>query len=364
MHADGLGRFLQAFHYWGSAVLILHSLGHLVALTWTGGYRRPGALRFLSSIFIFLCAIGFQLTGNILPYDRHGIQTAGIEGGIAARAPGVGGAVAKMLLGEKGLDASTVERWYLLHRIALPVLALVALALWFASRQPGRGKSRWAAAIPLAIVAVLAAVVRSPLGTMATEADFDQFNARVSWYMWPLHGAMRMFERLSAGAGWVGAMLVPGLLFAFLFALVFFGNRVPVKWSRMALLLAAAIFAVGTFGFGSAFAPLTGTRDPAGAVAANTDSAAKIDEALAKKGRETFNALPCADCHGKDGAEAGGGPALTRVWQRHPDADYYVRYIHNPSSVQPNSTMPAFPKLTQPELLALAEFLRSPKKGR
>jgi mono/diheme cytochrome c family protein len=50
------------------------------------------------------------------------------------------------------------------------------------------------------------------------------------------------------------------------------------------------------------------------------------------------------------------------VQTRHPDADYFVKYIKNPQSMDANSTMPAFPELAPAQLQALAEYVRMPNK--
>ncbi|AIE83856.1 quinol-cytochrome c reductase, fused cytochrome b/c subunit [Fimbriimonas ginsengisoli Gsoil 348] len=361
MHSGGGLRFLQGFHYWGSALLILQAALHVAASTWLGDFRPPNGRRYIGSLLILLAALGFQLTGNLLPYDRHGVQTAAIEAGIAARAPVVGPSMAKAMLGGNGFNEGTLGIWYSLHHLAVPVLALIAPAIWFAGRPRESSPARILLILPAALAASLAFAVPSPFGSIATPADFDAFADKVSWYVWPLHGAMRLFERASSSAGWIGAILLPGLLVGFLFLLPFIGKRISLAWVRGILAGAGLLLIVGALGFAGSFAPLTGTRDPVANASGSGQPATNIDKAMAERGRAAFNKVGCADCHGKDGASGSGGPTLTKSWQRHNDSDYYVRYIHNPQSVKPDSTMPAFPKLTDVELHELAEYLRSPK---
>lgn len=358
MHRSSL-RLLQAGHYWGSALLLLTGLLHLGALIWTGSYRRPFRAQFFGGLLAVGAAYGFQLTGNVLPFDRHGVQTASVEASIAARAPGVGSALSHAALGGSGFSPATLDLWYSLHRFGLPILGVAAVALCLAGRA--RLWRSWAIAIPL-LPFVIGAIVPSPLGSAASSADFDMQAARVSWYVWPLHGTMRLFDSIG-GAGWVGAMLLPGLFAAFLLLALAIGDCMKAWIARGVLLAFMFVMLVGTLGYGGGFAPLTGTRDPSTptTVAPPTTQASAIDKILAERGRQRFNALECADCHGKDGLEAKGGPSLKNVWKRHSDADYYQRYIVSPTSVQPDSTMPAFPKTSPDDLKAIAEYLRSPK---
>lgn len=364
MHQGGLERVLQATHYWGSAVLIIHSLAHLVAMTWLGWYRSPHGLRYVSALVTFLSSLGYQLSGNLLPFDRHGVQTAAIEASIGARAPIFGPTVSKLMLGGTEVSQATLDRWYFAHRFIFPALTILAFALALAVHRKRKDMpvdQRWVL-VPVALPILLALLVSSPLGSAATPADYDAFAAKSSWYMWPLHGTMRLFDTFSTGLGWVGALVLPALLVGFLVILPLSRDRIPLRVVRWVLGAFALVLAGSTIGFGGAPADLTGTRDPiADAGNPKPTGTSAVDKALAQKGKELFNKIDCANCHGKDGAEALGGPAITRVWQRHSDADYYVKYIVKPTSIKPDSTMPAFDKLSQEELKSLAEFLRSPK---
>jgi quinol-cytochrome oxidoreductase complex cytochrome b subunit len=370
MHADGLSRLLQAMHYWGSAILILHGLCHLAAGVWLGGYRRPYAPRFIESTLELFVAIGFQMTGNLLPFDRHGVQTAAIESSIVARAPIVGASASHLVLGGNAVGPATLAIWFRLHSLGLVVLLLAVLLVGFM----GRRRSAYADAngwLPWLWVPLLVAIsigIPSPIGSPATPVDYNSFDAHTSWYVWPLHGALRMFDAWIPGGGWIGAFVLPGLLMVFLLSLPWWGPRVRTMWVRGAALGFAGIFLAGTALYGGSFAPLTGTRDPqSGSDPANANAGSggaatqPIDKALAARGRIDFNTLTCSGCHGADGATGGGGPVLTTEWRKHPDSSFYVRYIKNPVAVQPESTMPAFPQLNDGQLNELAEYLRSPK---
>jgi len=362
MHEGGVSHVLQAMHYWGSAVLILHSLLHLGASVWMGRFRAPNALGFYAALLMVATAIGFQISGNILPFDKHGIQTAGVEAGISARAPIVGATVSQIMQGGPALTDHTPALWYIAHRFLLPLLALVALGLGITAWRRQSAKFNPLSLVPLGAVILLGLFVKSPFGSAASPLDFSSYDARVSWYVWPLHGTMRMLDGVHSGWGWLGAMALPGAFALFLVALPFL-KRVPLGAARGVLGGFALILAVGALGFAGGFADLTGTRDPVAAVSnvKPGEKVAPIDKALAERGRATFNKLACVGCHGQDGAKSQGGPVLTNEWQKHSDADFYFRYIKNPTSVQKDSTMPAYPDTSQADLAAIAEFLRSPK---
>lgn len=341
---------LRAVHYWGSAVLILHGIVHTIVCVVRRTYVED-AKGYVAALLITLSSLLLQITGNVLPMDRHGVQTASIEAGIARYVPLVGNPTASLILGGDQYNVGTNVRWFGAH-LAVGLLALAALA--FAGRI--RPNPKWAATAALAVVAI-AAVVPAPLGSPATQADYNAFSAEPGWYVWPLHGML--VATTGFGAPWLGVAVLPALLVVALFALAFVSKSVE-RVARGTAALIGALFLAATAGYGGHFAPLVGKRDP---VVANTQTtgfvAAKGQDAkLAQAGRKLFDAQGCANCHGKDGNQAKFGPSLKDVYKEHSDQQWYIRYIRNPQSVDKKSSMPAFPNLKPDELRALAEFLR------
>ena len=344
----GAWAVVQGFHYWGSAVMIVHAMGHLVAVTWAGWWKGPQARAYLVALVLAGVSLAFQFTGNVLPADRHGVQTATVEGSIASRIPAVGPSLARLAMGGDVASPRTVALWYDLHRYALPVVLVAALLLGMAA--PRIKTAKWPLAIPALVALGLALIVSSPLGTAAGPDDYGLYDAKPSWYTVSMHG-------LLVWGGWKGAVLVPAVFGLLLASLPLWKPKPGV--ARAILVAFGGLGIAASLLSGGAFAPLVGTRDPLG-VAIGPAIAQKEpqDVKLAARGRTLYGEQGCAGCHGKDGLQALNGPSLANVWKRHPEADYYTRYIHEPQSVKKGSTMPAYPNLKPEELRALAEFLR------
>lgn len=356
---EGGWRVLQAFHYWGSAVMLVHAALHFAAVTWAGWYRTQ-TRAYLAALALAGLSLGFQLTGNALPWDRHGAQTASVEGAIAARVPVVGPLAARTMLGGDEVGARTLDVWWKVHLLALPILLVAAIVVGLA--LPRReGAKKWSLALPAALALFFALVVASPLGSPATSADYGRFDAKPSWYTVPMHGLLVWGDRLVPGGGWIGAALVPALVGAVLVALALVRKASP-KAGRVVLLGFGGLGFVATITSGGEFAPLVGTRDPRVRPTLVAKGGPGVqDKALAAQGRTTFAATGCNGCHGTDGLKGVGGPSLKDVGREHSDADYYMRYVKNPQAVEKGSTMPAYPNLKPEELRAIAEFLRFPR---
>jgi len=363
-----LHAFVAGFHYWGSLILILHSFLHLVAMLFAAWYRPPHHWRWIASLAIFGCAFLFQVTGNLLPFDKHGVQTAAVEGGIAAGMPMMGPQVAAIIMGgEPSFTENTLGAWYLAHRLLIP-LALVLGVLGALIVQFGRRdvkENRILIWVPLLIPIALAMALPTPLGAAATADDYNRFGAQVSWYTWPLHGSLEAFSKLGPSLGWIGTGVVPGLFVAFLLSLPLISKRVAHSGIKIVFGVFMLFFLGAGLFFGGSFAPLTGTRDPILAQEpvknpVDKTPAAPIDQLLASRGKEAFNAEGCAGCHGTDGKKAAGGPVLTNIYKEHSDVEWYVAFIKEPKSKKPGSTMPGFPNLGDEKLKAIAEFLRGP----
>jgi len=360
---EPLTRSLQAFHYWGSLAMLAIGGIALIAMIAAGRFGKDDRPGYFGVLLAFAATMGFQITGNLLPWDRHGVQTAAIEASVASRVPGVGNAAVGVLFGGDGVSEATLERWYMLHRFGLPALALIALILLgvgISRNRPGvRGSLLAGIGLPL-VVTGLAMAIASPLGAAAMPDDAVGFDALPSIYTYPAHALLVFFDRLVPGMGWIGATIVPAVLGLGALLLPILK---PPTWLARVLLVAV----LGFVGYvcataGASVAPLTGTRDPAAiATEAPSAPASPRNDALAERGRRAFEEVGCSGCHGQAGVGGPAGPRLTELHRRHPDADWYMQYIRDPQSVKKGSTMPAFSALSESQLQELAEYLRFPQ---
>lgn len=356
----GLPEFLQHVHYWGSAWLIVHGFVHIVGLLVSGAYLRVSKGAWLGAVGLFGTSFAMQVTGNLLPFDRHDVQTAVAEGNIAAGVPGLGTFISTLMLNGEKFGPNTLFAWHKIHLcLLLPlIVSILMVGIPPRNRERAKGFVRFVWLVPLVAVAALALALPSPWGASATSIDFVLADARPSWYTWPMHGALNAFESISGGLGWIGAGVLP-LLFG---GLLLFAPWLGAKRDR----LVRGAFVVFVLGFGAMGALFGGSPAPAWGhqevpdFKADASQAKPIDERLARYGFR-MAVQNCAICHGKDLKGADGRPDLTTQFRRHADAAYFERFIRDPKAAKPGSTMPGQSHLPAEEIAAMAEWLRQPK---
>lgn len=347
------GNIAAKFHYWASFVLLAGGLVGLAYGFWAKVYEESPRL-WVGAIVLFLASFLGQVSGNLLPMEQHDVQTAVIEAGIAGRVPLIGEQVRELILAGPEFSTATVDRWGQFHRMGVGALLVLVVALLVTSVR--RPLNPLASLIPIVIACVLCGLP-TPSGLAATELDYTSYDARPNWYTLPLHGLLRMSDEI--GLGWVGACVVPGIIVTFLVMLPLVSRRVSTRSLRGTALGIVLLVGVATVGWAGKSAPISGpqlvaTRDSLG------DSVTLIDEGLVAKGSAHFVSKGCVTCHRLE-AVGKGSISLDSMAQKEPNPDWYVRFIRDPQSVRPGSTMPAFPSLTQDELRALAEFVRQPR---
>jgi ubiquinol-cytochrome c reductase cytochrome b subunit len=383
IQASPLLRVVRSVHYWTSALLILLGAATLVYGLFTCSYRRPWQLAWVATIGLVLTFLFLQLTGHLLPWDKHAVSTTAIETGVAENVPVVGPMQARVLRGGDAVGARTLTVWYVAHVALLPVL-LAGLA-WLFLSQLRRHGMRWAvpwqplAAVLVALL-VLALAAPAPLGPEATPVDYSSYAARSEWYVLPLHGLLSIAQRIRPELAFVGTVGIPGLVVLVLLLLPWLDRRrIGEPLSRVvhlvaALGLAGAMVLILT-NLGS-MAPLFGPKTIPDARVASVRSttgrradrsapaspgSVPLDPALVAKGKSLVQQNGCLGCHKIAGQGGAVGPSLDGVGARHPDLDWQIRHLKDPIAVVPGSTMPPYKQLSDADLKALATYLLSLK---
>ncbi|MGW7440700.1 cytochrome bc1 complex cytochrome b subunit [Streptomyces sp. NPDC054849] len=250
------GLLIRQIHHW-AALLFLAAIGaHLLRVFLTGAFRRPRELNWLVGVTLFLLSLLEGFAGYSLPDDLLSGTGLRIAQGIMLSVPVAGTYLSFLAFGGEYPGDDIVSRLYPLHILLVPGLLLglitVHILLVFALKHtqwPGPGRTgRNVVGLPFlpqyvaksaglfftvfGLLAVLAAVAQiNPIWNYGPyRADVVSTGAQPDWYIGFLEGALRLMPGVETRLWghtimWnplVTAVLLPGVLFAALYAYPFF----------------------------------------------------------------------------------------------------------------------------------------------
>lgn len=253
------GLLIRQTHHWAALVFVAAIGVHLMRVFLTGAFRRPRELNWAIGVTLFVLALAEGFAGYSLPDDLLSGTGLRIAQGIMLSIPVVGTYVALFAFGSEFPGHDLVPRLYGLHILLLPgaLVGLLTLHLvlvfslkhtqW---RGPGRrntnavGKPMYpqfaATSIGLSLtvfglLVVLGGVAQiNPIWVYGPyRPDQVSTGAQPDWYVGFLEGALRLvppWETNLAGhtVMWnvlLPAVVLPGLLFAVLYAYPFVEQR-------------------------------------------------------------------------------------------------------------------------------------------
>ena len=366
------GRLIRGLHHWGSSLIIIMAVVHMVQVALWGAYKKPREATWIVGVLLLLLVLGFGLTGYLLPWDNRAYWSTVVTIQIAGLAPGLGETMMRLLGSSDGsVGVATFSRFYSLHVLVLP--AVTILLVWLhlrlvrrhgvapepgdAERPPERFYPRQAYRDTVAIFCafvvlfVMAVGVDVPLERLADPTD-TTYVPRPEWYFLFLFQTLKFFE---GSMEVVGAIVLPTLAIVGLL-LVAFIDRSELKRVGQRTM---AFLVVGLAGLGWAAltvgaimsAPQVAERPAAKGGASDWTQLSPIELA----GQACYRRERCATCHNLVEGDPKMGPTLATVGERK-SADWMIDHFKNPSAVVPGSPMPVL-QISDAELNCLSAFL-------
>jgi len=133
------GLVIRNMHRWAAHLMVLFVLLHMCRVFYTGAYKRPREFNWVIGVGLFLLTLGLSFTGYLLPWDQLAFWAITVGTNIAGYAPVIGLKLKYLLLGENVVGQEALTRFYALHVIVLPAVALlmVAVHLWRVRKDGG-----------------------------------------------------------------------------------------------------------------------------------------------------------------------------------------------------------------------------------
>src|SRR5450759_919995 len=133
------GLVIRNMHRWAAHLMVLFVLLHMCRVFYTGAYKRPREFNWVIGVGLFLMTLGLSFTGYLLPWDQLAFWAITVGTNLAGYAPVIGPKIQFVLLGGNIVGESALLRFYVLHVILLPAVAvfMIALHLWRVRKDGG-----------------------------------------------------------------------------------------------------------------------------------------------------------------------------------------------------------------------------------
>ena len=142
---------LREIHRWGAHAMIIAIWLHMMRVFLTGSYKPPREFNWGVGVILLVLTMLLSFTGYLLPWDQLAIWAITVGSNMGKATPLVGmqgpftgvlqiGGVplvtprsdaAFMLLASTSVGENTLMRFYVLHCIALPLVAATLIAIHF-----------------------------------------------------------------------------------------------------------------------------------------------------------------------------------------------------------------------------------------
>ncbi len=136
------GWWIRSIHRWSAGAMVLLVFIHTLRVFFTGAYKAPRELNWLTGVILFLLTLGFGFTGYLLPWDQKAYWATKVGTDIAGSVPILGHFLLVSLRGGEQISAATLGRFFDLHVLVLPALIVVFLLghFWMIRRHGISGR--------------------------------------------------------------------------------------------------------------------------------------------------------------------------------------------------------------------------------
>jgi len=122
-----LGWLIRSIHAWSANLLIGTVFFHMARVYFAGAYKPPREFNWIVGIVLLVLTILIAFTGYLLPWNQLAYWASQVGTHIAGTPPLAGPYVEYFLKGGEDLTTATINRFYALHMLVLPVLIAVMI---------------------------------------------------------------------------------------------------------------------------------------------------------------------------------------------------------------------------------------------
>jgi cytochrome b6 len=125
------GIFLRNLHRLAAHAMVIAVFWHMFHVFYRGGYKPPHEFNWVIGVALLLLTLFLSYTGYLLPWDQLAFWAITVGTNIISYVPLLGHPLRFLLLGGRQIGENALLRFYVLHCIILPLIAVALIALHF-----------------------------------------------------------------------------------------------------------------------------------------------------------------------------------------------------------------------------------------
>jgi cytochrome b6 len=129
--AVSAGVFLRNLHRWSAHAMVLLVFAHMFKVFYRGAYRPPREFNWVIGVMLLMVTLFLSYTGYLLPWDQLAFWAITVGSNILSAVPVLGAKIRFLMLGGHTVSANALLRFYVLHCVILPLIAVLFLAIHF-----------------------------------------------------------------------------------------------------------------------------------------------------------------------------------------------------------------------------------------
>lgn len=131
------GWLIRSVHNWSANVFLISVFVHMFSVFFMKAYRAPREVGWWTGIVLLLIGLTFGFSGYLLPMDDLAFFATKVGLEVPASVPVIGPPLANLIRGGLEVGEITVQRFFALHAVVLPLifLPLLALHLWMVQKH-------------------------------------------------------------------------------------------------------------------------------------------------------------------------------------------------------------------------------------
>lgn len=125
------GVFLRNLHRLAAHLMVIAVFAHMFHVFYRGGYKPPHEFNWAVGVVLLLVTLFLSYTGYLLPWDQLAFWAITVGTNIVSSMPVIGNRIRFLLLGGNLVGENALLRFYVLHCVVLPVVAVVLVGVHF-----------------------------------------------------------------------------------------------------------------------------------------------------------------------------------------------------------------------------------------